>query len=258
MQVSHLVVNGCSFTYCQGLERPNIDGWPALVAEEFKIPVVNLAMPGSGNDAIFRRTYEYVFEDIVNENNPFFIIAWTQTWRQETWAKKIYNPKIRYDGYEIISFPSDVPNNTLERGLLETWNEENFYRRTMLYRLSIDSLFKSKKYEYFSSFFAEEEFNRGKNQCQEIIESVKNRFNHTANYLKTNSSKLQNFYEIANPYPKLKCGHEGIEGNKALADYIIKEINLRYNSIEFVEKKYLLLKDYLKKTDLNETHHHWT
>lgn len=258
MQVSHLVVNGCSFTYCQGLERPNIDGWPALVAEEFKIPVVNLAMPGSGNDGVFRRTYEYVFEDMINENNPFFIIAWSQTWRQEAWAKKIYNSKIRYDGYQVISFPTNKPRNLIECSLLKTWSEENFYRKTMLYRLSLDSLFKSRNYEYLSSFFAEAEFNDGKNECKQIINSVKNRFNYTTDYLEKFTNRLEDFFKIAGPYPKLKCGHEGIEGNKVLADYIIKEIKLRYNSIEFVEKKYLSLKDYLEKTDLNEAQHHWT
>ena len=63
LEISHLVVNGCSFTYCQGLESPNTQGWPALLAKKLNVPVVNLAAPGSSNDGIYRRTYDYFYND---------------------------------------------------------------------------------------------------------------------------------------------------------------------------------------------------
>lgn len=253
MKVSHLVVNGCSWTYCQGLDHPNIDGWPALVAEEFKLPVVNLAIPGSGNDGIHRRTYEYAFEDHY-DNSPFYIIAWSQTWRKEAWCKKIYNKDTPSDGYNIISFPSDNPSNNLEYALLDTWSEEDFYRKTLLYRSSLDCLFKSKNIEYFSSFFATEEFNSGdyKESIRNEIHSVKKRFINTIEFLNKNSNRIIDFNSICEKYPKTSCGHEGIEGNRALADYIIKEVKIKYNTIEFVDQPYLTLFDYLTKTDLNK------
>lgn len=258
MKVSHLVVNGCSWTYCQGLDKPNMQGWPALVAEEFNLPVVNLAIPGSGNDAIHRRTYEYVFEDSRNNNHPFYIIAWSQTWRREAWCKKIYNSGILHDGYNTVAFPNDKPSNNLEYALLDTWSEEDFYRRIVLYRLSLDSLFKSKNIDYFSSFFAPEEFNNGNNQCEEIISNYKNRFDTTIDYLVNNSNRINDFFKIAEFYPKTKCGHEGPEGNKAIADYLIKEIRSKYDKLEVINENYLSLKDYLKKTDLNPSGSDWT
>lgn len=260
MKVSHLVVNGCSWTYCQGLplDRLKIDSWPALVAEEFKIPVVNLAEPGSGNDGIHRRTYEYVFEDAINDNNPLYIIGWSQTWRREAWCRKMYRPNNQYDGYNIVSFPhGDKPTNSLEYSVLDTWSEEDFYRKTLLYRLSLDSLFKSKKITYFSSFFAPEEFNNGKNDSQHIISSYKDRFKNTMDYVKQNTNQLTSFALFANEFPKTECGHYGVEGNKAIADYIIKELKLRLNYIECSNEKYLSLKDYLKKTDLNDPSSEW-
>jgi hypothetical protein len=60
MDITHLVVNGCSWTYCQGLEDPKNQGWPKLLADQLGCEVVNLAIPGTGNDTIHRRTYEYV------------------------------------------------------------------------------------------------------------------------------------------------------------------------------------------------------
>ena len=77
VKLSHLVVNGCSFTYCQGLENPAEQGWPALLANKLKVPVVNLAIPGSGNDAIFRRTYEYFYLNKKHNNFPLFINVWS-------------------------------------------------------------------------------------------------------------------------------------------------------------------------------------
>jgi hypothetical protein len=257
MQISHLVVNGCSWTYCQGLDDPKTQGWPALVAEEFNLPVVNLAQTGSGNDGIHRRTYEYVFEDVINNNHPFYIIAWSQTWRREAWCKKYYDTRYPFNGYNIISFPNDKPTNSLEYALLDTWSEEDFYRKTVLYRLSLDCLFKSKNIEYMSSFFATEEFNMGKNECKDDINNFKERFISTIDYLKHNSNRVVDFLTMGEPYPKTSCGHYGKEGNRAIADYLIKEIKMKYNNVEVLNEKYLTLKEYLKKTDLNELHSHW-
>ncbi len=254
MLLSHLVVNGCSWTYCQGLEKPNLHGWPALVAEEFNLPVVNLASPGSGNDAIHRRTYEYVLEDSININNPLYIIAWSQSWRREAWCKKIYNNTYKYDGYNIISFPhGNKASNNLEYALLDTWSEEDFYRKTILYRLSIDSLFKSRNIKYFSSFFSDGNFNfkNFKNDNSDILSNVDTRFSQTVKYLETATNKIEDFVKISRPYPKTKCGHEGIEGNKAIADYLIQKIKTSLPTIEIVSQNYLSLNDYLKKTDLN-------
>jgi hypothetical protein len=255
MEITHLVVAGCSWTYCQGLADPKTQGWPALVAKELGIPVVNLARPGIGNDAIHRRTYEYAFEDS-SDNNPFYIVVWTQTWRREAWCRHLYDG--RANGYSIIAMPGDVPQNNIERALLDTWNEEDFYRRLVLYRLSLDSLFKSKNIEYMTSFFADEEFNHGSNDCVDEIQNVKNRFNNTVDYLSKNTNRLDSFMDIAGPYPKTKCGHEGVEGNQVIANYIIKMMNEKYQKIIPVNKDFLTLKSYYLKTDPYEkSNQHW-
>jgi len=256
MEISHLVVAGCSWTYCQGLKNPKLEGWPALVAKELGVPVVNLARPGIGNDAIHRRTYEYAFEDSVNKNNPFYIIAWTQTWRREAWCKHLYT-RNKLHGYFNIAFPNNEPNNNLERAILDTWSEEDFFRRLMLYRLSLDSLFKNLGVNYFSTFFAEQEYNNSALDVdtESKVASVRERFLATTDYLQTNTNLIRNFYEIAGPYPKTHCGHEGPEGNVAIAQYVINEIKSRYSNISAVKKDYLPLVNYYQKTDPTETVH---
>jgi hypothetical protein len=50
IDVTHLVVNGCSWTYGTGLAHPKEQAWPALLAKQLGVPLVNLAIQGSGND----------------------------------------------------------------------------------------------------------------------------------------------------------------------------------------------------------------
>ena len=38
--ITHLVVNGCSWTYCQGLDDPKTQGWPALLAKKLGVEVL--------------------------------------------------------------------------------------------------------------------------------------------------------------------------------------------------------------------------
>lgn len=243
MKVSHLVVAGCSWTYCQGLESPQTQGWPALVSKALGVPVVNLALPGLGNDAIHRRTYEYAFED--HGTNPLFIICWSQLWRREAWCRKLYNPK-SVDGYNIIGFPNNNPNNNLERALLDTWNEEDFYRKWILYSLSIDSLFRSKNIPYYTSFFSDDIYSSN----QEIVNDVKLRFNGANTHLKNYGNRLQDFHQIANDYPKTHCGHEGVEGNIAIANYLIPMLK----HVVPVSSSYLTLKEFENKADPHGAH----
>lgn len=89
IEISHLVVNGCSLTYCQELEDPKAQGWPALLAKKLGVPVVNLAYCGSGNDGIARRSMEYFYKDKKFNNKPFYIHAWSYLARREDIFKTV-------------------------------------------------------------------------------------------------------------------------------------------------------------------------
>ena len=156
-EITHLVTNGCSFTYCQGLDNPREQGWPALVAKKLGVPVVNLALKGCGNDSIHRRTYEYVYENLPTGSKPLVIIGWSQYWRQEQWFNTFpYGTVNEFNDYRIIAMPDNSPNGPEEKNLLEHWNDENFYRKSMIYKLSLTSLFKSLNIPYIMSDYADD------------------------------------------------------------------------------------------------------
>jgi hypothetical protein len=238
MEITHLVVNGCSWTYCQGLEDPKTQGWPALLAKKLNIPVVNLAVPGSGNDTIHRRIYEYYFDDLPNNSKPLYIVGWSQSWRREAWCRKYYNKNLP-QGYTTLMFPDKKPKNFYEAALLDNWSEEDFLRRTMLYQLSLDALFKSKNIPNLATFFAEYE----NQETDPILEKYKN----IVDYLKTSTNTIDPAYRIVEHCEKLPCGHDGIEAMEIVSDFLYDALMTKYEAIIPVNDTYLSLTEFNDK-----------
>lgn len=238
MEVSHIVTIGCSWTYCQGLPDIINQGWPALVARKFNIPLVNLAVPGIGNDAIHRKTYEYVHENLPYNNKPFFIIGWSQFWRRESWQRRL-------NDYGVISFPKNKVDNPDQQALLENWSEEDFFRRTILNKLSLISLFENKNIPFLMTDIAcsEKAHIELTKKYQLMCDGIKNH--------------MQNFSEITCNLPKLPCGHENIEGNVTLANYTIDEIKNKFDNLTHLDITYLKLYDYIKNSKTHQVHPEW-
>lgn len=238
MEITHLVVNGCSWTYCQGLEDPKTQGWPALLAKKLNVPIVNLAVPGSGNDTIHRRIYEYYFDDLPNNSKPLYIVGWSQAWRREAWCRKYYD-KTLPQGYITLMFPDKKPRNFYEAALLDNWSEEDFVRRTMLCQLSIDALFKSTNIPNLATFFAEYETT----ESEPVLEKYKN----IKDYLNKSTNTVQPVYRLTGHFDKLPCGHEGHESMELTANYLYDELISKYGSFTPVSGNFLTLKDFNKK-----------
>lgn len=245
MDITHLVVNGCSFTYCQGLENHKEQGWPALVAKALGVEVVNLAVPGIGNDAIARRTYEYIYETLPANSKPLVIVAWSQHWRRETWYKNLHGKSL--DNYWIVSFPKDKPQHLVEELLLENWNEEDFYRKTILYKLMLENLLNAYNIPHLTSDYAGSSCVDDK--CEESLRKVRSTFPSMYQHAEKSPFVLQPFYQITHAYPKLPCGHDGPEAQVQLANYIVSQINERFGSVKKVDGNFITLLEYRKKCE---------
>jgi hypothetical protein len=202
------------------------------------VPVVNLSIPGAGNETIHRRTYEYFFEDLPNNNNPLYIIGWSQTWRKEEWCRKYYN-KYLPNGYQTLAFPDNKPRNFYEAALLDNWSEEDFFRRTMLARQSINSLFKANNVPHLTTFFANPE----NLETPSFVEKFKN----ASDYLDKHSVLIEPMYKLTAYCKKLPCGHDGLETMEIISNYIHGEIISKYGNIEHLDTSYLMLKDFNSK-----------
>ena len=234
-EITHLVVNGCSWTYCQGLEDPATQGWPALVAKELGLEVVNLAVPGSGNDGIHRRTYEYVLKNLPTGSQPFFIIAWSQSWRQEAWYEEFEGKKYQY--YHTISKPNDLKLlDEHQNALLAHWNDEHHFRNAVLYKSSLKALFLSQNIPYIMSDYA------GDYEETVAYEKCKNLLKDELKFIYDNNY-VDPFCEITKGLPLTKCFHNGLEAQIVLAKYIVNKIKTSHNINLVPNNKYLPLND---------------
>ena len=247
MKISHIVTNGCSFTYCQGLPNMIVDGWPAQIAFEFDCPVVNLGIPGVGNDSICRRTYEYIYENqSVNEYKPLVIIEWTQRWRRECWVNKQFD-------YNLISYPGpeidDMDNN--QKALLDNWNDEDFIRRTLLYRLSLINLFENLDIPYLMFNYAGSDESIQKQN--KVVYNFPNMYKNAKNKF-----DLGDLHYFTGLLPKLPCGHDAKEGQDVLSSILIEKTKELYPNLEFTKNsKFLTLGEYITTSRYHRKFPEW-
>lgn len=266
LEITHLVTSGCSWTFCQGLPDILNQGWPALVARKLNIPLVNLGAPGTGNDSIHRKTYEYVYENLPTGSNPLFIVAWSQYWRREIWKNS---------HYQTVMMPLDTENiDAHQIALLDNFDDIDHARKTYLFKLSLMNLFASHKIPYLMTDFASNRvsFTTAKKigriidhvletmSDQSIAENnIKKSFPNLYNSVNDNPFLMKPFYELTCKYPKTSCGHVGVEGNKFLADYIIDELSDKFpNNTYTKDRPYLTLRKFIKTEPyMKEVHPEW-
>lgn len=240
IDVTHLVVNGCSWTYGTGLAQPKEQAWPALLANKLGIPLVNLAIQGSGNDTIHRRTYEYIFKDLPNKSKPLVVIGWSQFFRQEAWfeSSEFNGKQYPTHSYRNISIPTSTNNlNEYQVPVLNNWNDNVYVQKTLLYKSSLKSLFNSMGIPYIMTDMSLTKWPTLPDSYKSIKDFVYDQHH------------VDSFYHLVKHLPKLPCGHEDVEAHKILADYSANAINKLYGTVtptsgtllsykEFVDSEY--------------------
>lgn len=248
MELSHLVFAGCSFAYCQGLEIEK--AWPTLIAKHFNSNIVNLATPGSGNDNIHRKLYEYVYKNLKFNNKPLVVVAFSDAWRKEVWSKEHYFDTT-FNDYAPVSYHNNKPETYHEYAMLENWNDEDFYRKTLLYKLSLANLFQNLEIPYiFTNSFPEyqnlDAHLKIKDKFLELEEAVIKEF------------FIKDIYKIAIDNKNLPCGHYGEESCQQISQHIIESITTHYPNISFNNKlDYLKLSDYIKLDKYHQKFPEW-
>lgn len=263
IDISHLVVNGCSFTYCQGLDNPKEQGWPTLLAKKLNVPVVNLAIPGCGNDTIKRRTYEYFYENASYSNHPLYIMGWTMAWRCEGWHNDYYRYK-SFNDYGTVLFPNNDFSTLHERSLLEYWSEEAHLRKTMLCKAELINLFKAHNVPFlfttmsYPSSAPEHIFDFTYKTIDDAIAKIKNNFAQLYNAVDAEERGVELLCHLTETLPKLPCGHEGLEAQEVMANYIYEILLKRYEGFTINNEDYLTLDKFRKNKDfMSHPHTHW-
>lgn len=206
---THIVANGCSMTYGLNLDtdstlqkNPSPLAWPSLLAKKLEVPIINLSLPGCGNDSILRRTTEFLFDYKSETFKPFIIIAWTQFTRREYWSEEEKAFKNNYD-YMDPEFSLDIEYQS---------------RRSLLYMVNLQSLMELFKYPYIHGCY----FNKDFEDLNHFKFKMFDFLLHTPNFWK---GGLDHYVKHI---PKLKCRHETIQGHFELYLQMLKILQSNY------------------------------
>lgn len=231
--ISHLVVNGCSFTYGDGLDDPTTQAWPALLANKLGVPVVNIAMGGTSNDRIYRKTVDYFLKDV--GSNPFYIIGMTSDTRREEY---------RRSGEEYL--PLNLISNHRTPG---TWGakveellaqEMDFLpllKRKYDIWLAIINLFRSNQTEYLV-------IDMINNNHHILIQEMIQIYPELYEYVINDDHHLKDYLEFVSELPKLPCGHDDAVAQVEIAKYIHDAMLERYDIVIDSNNDHLAVKDF--------------
>lgn len=224
MKITHILSNGCSWTYGHNLPNPKEQAWPATLAKKLDLPVVNLAIPGSSNDSILRRTTEYIFENKQYGSTPLVVIAWSQMTRREGWNKKtsLYEDIHIGPGHDIDSF------NALQRYHLEHYDFIDHCRRNLMYQIALKSTLECLNIPYVMGYYSTQD--TGLWEYNEIGQSIKQKFKNMYDYVHDDEYRWKiALNSLTADYKKLPCGHEDVEGHNLIADFIYEFITQKHN-----------------------------
>lgn len=238
IEISHIVVDGCSLTYCQGLEKPHIDGWPALLAKRIGVPVINLALGGSGNDGIQRRTFNYVYKSLdyyKNNNidsNPFYIIGLTWAGRREEYFENYYHWTDTNRYYTLDLTPDmDKLLQIIDNHETDKKSKAAYVEYAYLLNFDLEAAHLKKLHHWASlvNLFKVNNINYGIGDYiptydEDILYKTRTIYKPLSDFLYDDKNNFGEFASVTRNSDKLPCQHDGIESQKILADYVYNKI----------------------------------
>lgn len=249
LEISHIVVNGCSFTYCQGLDAPWVHGWPALLANKLNVPVVNLCVPGSGNDGILRRTTEYFYKNKHLPGKPLYIIAFSHATRREEFFKSYKGKQTEdYLGLDLSASAVDLVSS------LYDFNDKDLYEYAHIMHLSYEAC-ERKKFLNWSNIV---NLFRANNIPYITADYMPTFDDNVIEYMEKNYSEI--YYEclrdknyagrlcdVTKHFKKTSCGHDPLDAMPLVCDALFKKITEIYgkvNKFNSQDKMFLNLKEF--------------
>lgn len=250
MKINKIYANGCSFTYAGGLHWEDVKeiykanlgieiinhldyAYPNVIGKELGVDVINNSVPGGSSNRLVRTTYEYLYENRDNLEGTFFILEIPPYWRDELYSnelKRTINLTISsiHSYTDITDFANGNPREDLPRIYKDLTNyfynfvEDNFEKNKMM-----------------ATFFGLVSYIKLLGLDYLIIDSgdfqmyLKNHnlSNDDYNFIWFEKDALCNWmnkHEILIKHETKglsKDEHLGIEGNKQVAERIMKYIN---------------------------------
>lgn len=236
VEISHLVVIGCSLAYCQGLESPKNQGWPTLIANKLGVPVVNLSGKGAGNDKIMRRLFEYHYLNLEYGNKPFYIISFSHSARREEYME-------HKKDYAIVNMHPDAISSTVDdfsAPCLINYNQEVMSRRKLMLQTYILNFLKFNNLNYLTTDYLPD-------NDEDVAKYIKSLLPKAHEEVYYDKYRLKNFSEFSGKYTPLPCNHDDLEVQTEIVNYTVPKLLELYGEVNVVHQPYATLADYAKQ-----------
>lgn len=89
-----LYTNGCSFTFGSEMKNPQHDAWPYVLGEKLHWITINEALPAGSVIRVYRKTLNFIFQNLEKKDKLFIIICWPPKVRSEGYYNKIIRLKL--------------------------------------------------------------------------------------------------------------------------------------------------------------------
>lgn len=233
LDISHLVVIGCSLSYGTGLANPKEDSWVGILSKKLNVPVVSLSSPGSGNDRIMRRLFEYHFLNSSKNNNPFYILPFSHSSRREEYMRAA-------NDYLVMSMkptPAMMEKNTYSSLFLLNYDSFIAARRKLMFRSYVSDFLNINNINYLVTDFIPDR--------EDQLKSLREIYPIVYEKIYTDKYRLKNLSEISIKYPSLPDGHDGVEAQLEMGNYIHDELIVRYNEPNIKIQDYTTRLEYI-------------
>lgn len=234
LNISHLVVIGCSYSYGDGLLNPKEDSWAGLLSKKLNVPVVNLSSRGGGNDRIMRRLYEYHYLNSSKNNNPFYIIAFSHSSRREEYIRADNN-------YMVVSMKDDPEQMQQEPfSAPSILNYDSFIsaRKKLMVRTYVSDFLNTNNINYLTTDFMPD--------SEDELRSLREIYPIAYEKIYTDNYRLKNLNEISIKYPRLPCGHDDVEAQLEIGNYVHDELIIRYGNPTIKQQNYTTIQQYIE------------
>lgn len=240
VDISHLVVIGCSFAYCQGLESPKTQGWPALVANKLGVPVVNLSGKGAGNDKIMRRLFEYHNLNLEHGNNPFYIISFSHSSRREEYTERMGD----YTIVDMHPTALDKYVDEFSKPCLVNYNQEIMSRRKLMLQSYIINFLRANNLNYLTTDYLPD-------HQIDIELYAKGIFPKAYEDVFNDKRNMKSFSEFSKQNVPLPCGHDDLVAQSQIKEYLLPKLQEVYGEVNVVDKPFTTLTDYANYYTIN-------
>lgn len=111
MKYKKLIVSGCSYT-------ENVGNWAVNLSNEYNLELINLAVPGAGNNHIVWSLLSYLERNEIDLETTLIGIMWSHPVRDDY----VFEHNCDYEDQSIYKYDYDVSNRLVMRGDLLSKN----------------------------------------------------------------------------------------------------------------------------------------